>query len=240
MPRNRRRHRPPKKPRSSAMPAWPGSARPSSACSSTGEYIRSRRGVERKEGLRRVDPGGDENARLPVREVPRPIQPRQVRRQEMGGSRQGRGHEVPGDHQQAPRWFCHVRHEAHRLGHHVDALQARSDEGPGRGVQSGRHQVLFLSLDHGLAPPRLRSPPRVERRGQGRSELRSLRAIHEGPTQGTDDQLRAAGHTLVRRRMGEHLDAGSRQGSLRLRSRLAAEHHHQQPRGQESERAWRA
>ena len=49
---------------------------------------------------------------------------------------------------------------------------------------------------------------------QVRSELRPLRAIYEGATQGIGDQLRAAGHTVVRRRMGEHLDAGSRQGPL--------------------------
>ncbi len=49
-------------------------------------------------------------------------------------------------------------------------------------------------------------------------------------------ELRPAGHPLVRRRVGEHLDPRARQGPLRLCSRFAAGHHRQQPRGQESGR----
>ena len=44
--------------------------------------------------------------------------------------------------------------------------------------------------------------------------------------------LRAAGHPVVRRRMGEPLDPRAWGGPLQLRARPAAEHHHQQPRGQ--------
>ena len=47
--------------------------------------------------------------------------------------------------------------------------------------------------------------------------FRSLRAAtSKGQVQGTGDQLRPARHPLVRRRMGRHLDARARQGSLRL------------------------
>ena len=93
-----------------------------------------------------------------------------------------------------------------------------------------------LLFDLRLASSRLSPRQTRPRHAQAECEHGSLRAVHEGATQGTVGQLWADVARLVRRRMGQGLDPGAGQGPVRLSAHAAAGSHRQRPRRQESRR----
>ena len=166
-----------------------------------GTLCHSGRRVERRQGARprRVDPVQRQDPGTGLRQAPAPVQPGQVRREEMGRPGQARGREVHRHHEQAPRRVLPLRQQADRLRRDGHALRPRSPETAGRRVPSPGHQDLLLPLDPRLAP--------AGRQGQG---LPQVRRAPPRPASRASDQLRADRRALVRRRVDTRMDRRAR------------------------------
>ena len=80
------------------------------------------------------------------------IQPGEVRCRTVGPDRARCGHEIPGDHGEAPRRVLHVQDQHHQIQHRrSDALAPGSARRVQHGVQAAWRAILLLLFDHGLA-----------------------------------------------------------------------------------------
>ena len=126
-------------PRRARRSAWPGSATPGSACSSTGASIPCppASGTAR----RTTASGSSKKPRCPspsTRSSRGQFNPVKFDAKEWVRHRQGRRDEIHRHHQQAPRRLRHVPLGPDRLVHQVHALPARPAQGAGRRLPGGR------------------------------------------------------------------------------------------------------
>ncbi len=172
--------------------------------------------VARRRAARHGRHGRDPARRL--RQPVQGVQSHQVRREGMGGAGEGRGHEVPGLHDQASRRLRGVRLEAYRLQDHQLAVPSRHRRRAVARLPRGGARVRHLLLAARLAPPRL---PHREPRAVHRVPARAApRAVHE---------LREDRHDLLRR-PGRHVERLGRAAAPAHDPRAAAGHRHQRSR----------
>ena len=147
------------RPRSSATPAWPGGARPNSACSSTGAsmpFPPARTTASRSKGI------GEwimNSGKIPVAryaEYAKEFNPVKFNAEQWVKIAKDAGMKyivITSKHHDG---FAMFHSKAEPLQHlRCHALQARSAGGTGRGLQEGRHQArLLLLAGAGLAPSR--------------------------------------------------------------------------------------
>ena len=140
VPRSRRRASD-RRPRRMSPTACSGSARPSSACLSTGAYTPSPAARKENEGPRRMADAGAPRETAPRPQYRQPFNPNAV-----GGSRQASGHEVPRDNQQAPRRFlpCSTRRSPTGSIMSTPPTQAHPDERRRRRQKKGRSRSASI------------------------------------------------------------------------------------------------
>ena len=204
-------------------PAWPGSTRPSTGCSSTGAV---RHPGRRMEGP--AVPGIGEwimnrarsRCRLPAARGA--VQPGQVQRRRLGPARQGRGHEVHGHHLEAPRRLRALRLEG-RAYDVVDATPFKRDilKELSAACAKGHAPRVLLFAIAGLARAerrrqRLGLRPATTSEGLRRVPAREGRAA--GPR--AADRLRPGGARLVRH--AAHDDRRPRAALHRHRARSSS------------------
>src|ERR1051325_6880173 len=99
--------------------------------------------MERQDELRRMVSRGNQDARLPIREVRRPVQPGEIRREGMGPPGQKRRDEIHRHHLEAPRWLRHVSLGHDRLVHQIHSVSARSAPRVARSLPARRLKLCF-------------------------------------------------------------------------------------------------
>ena len=153
------------KPPPSATSAWPGSAKPASACLSTGAFTppSPANGTANPSPAPANGSWRQATSRLPGTKNWCPqFNPVKFNARDWVRMAKGAGMKyivITSKHHEG---FGLLGFQTDRLVHQIHAVQARPPQRTGRGLQKRRHHALLLPFHHGLAPSGLQPAPRLE------------------------------------------------------------------------------